>query len=160
MARKRSNTTTSLPTPAPANIANREYHRSSETNDAFDRDIEYPNSSRPFLEPEQANSEENSGVSSRDAYDFVEVSKEVPHSPSPSDIPAACHLDDIQELSNLDQKTRKRGLPRAERKRMLLELQDKLTAERKRKAEEAEKQRAEELEKEYVQVRRKGGEEV
>ena len=158
MSRKRSNTTVSLPTPAPENIATREYYRSSETNDAHDRNIDYPVSRRPS--PEEQEDKNSEGVSSTDINDFVEVSKDRPYSPSPSDIVADCDLEDTVAMANLDRVLREGGAERAKRKKELLWLQEKSRLERREAAEETAKARLAEIDREYDELQSKGRDEV
>ena len=158
MSRKRSNTTVSLPTPAPENIATREYYRSSETNDAHDRNIDYPVSRRPS--PEEQEDKNSEGVSSTDINDFVEVSKDRPYSPSPSDIVTDCDLEDTVAMANLDRVLREGGAERAKRKKELLWLQEKSRLERREAAEEAAKARLAEIDREYDELQSKGRDEV
>lgn len=163
-------TRASLRTPARENIANREYYRASETHDAGaeDVDVEYPADAEESgpqqggvdTDTDAEQEEHGGGVQSREAYDFVEVSKRVRYSPSSSDVVLQSELGDVKEMSELDADMRERGLSRAERKKVLLELQDRLIAAREEAAEEAAKQRADELEREYDEVQRKGREEV
>ena len=158
MSRKRSNTTVSLPTPAPENIATREYYRSSETNDAHDRDIDYPVSRRPS--PEEQEDKNSEGVSSTDINDFVGVSKDRPYSPSPSDIVTDCDLEDTMAMANLDRVLREGGAERAKRKKELLWLQEKSRLERREAAEETAKARLAEIDREYDELQSKGRDEV
>ena len=158
MSRKRSNTTVSLPTPAPENIATREYYRFSETNDAHDREIDYPVPSRPS--PEEQEDKNSEGVSSTDINDFVEVSKDRPYSPSPSDIVRDCDLEDTVAMANLDRVLREGGAERAKRKKELLWLQEKSRLERREAAEEAAKARLAEIDREYDELQSKGRDEV
>ena len=158
MSRKRSNTTVSLPTPAPENIATREYYRSSETNDAHDRDIDYSVSRRPS--PEEQEDKNSEGVNSTDINDFVEVSKNRPCSPSPSDVATDCDLEDTVAMANLDRVLREGGAERAKRKKELLWLQEKSRLERREAAEEAAKARLAEIDREYDELQSKGRDEV
>jgi t-SNARE complex subunit (syntaxin) len=64
----------------------------------------------------------------------------------------------MAEMSNLEQTIR--DLPREQRKELLMALQEKLRADRKRAVEEAKKQKVTELDEEYDEVQRKGREEV
>ncbi|KAF1361685.1 hypothetical protein EJ07DRAFT_175649 [Lizonia empirigonia] len=141
MSRKHTNTNQPLPVPAPENITNREYYRASEPTDAHDTDIEYPRSRTPSPEKRKVSTSESSGVRRQDVYGLVEVSKDMPASPSPSDIVADCDLADTMALSDLNCTTR--DLPRAQRKTLLLNLQEELREERARKAEEDEREREE-----------------
>ena len=156
MPRKRSSTSTSLPTPAPENTATREYYRSSETNDAHDRDTDYPTSRRPS--PEEQRDKNGQDVSSQEVYDFVEVCTNRDCGLSPSNIVLSCDLEDMAEMSNLEQAIR--DLPREQRKELLVALQEKLRADRKKAVEEAEEQKTKGLDEEYDEVQRKGREEV
>ncbi|KAF3041216.1 hypothetical protein E8E11_007754 [Didymella keratinophila] len=178
MSRKRSNNTTinnsppskpTLPIPGPLNIATREYYAPSVTVDTYDADIDYPADAdaddrlTSSTEPQQQNPfNANEVVKSQDMYDFVEITKSplADHSPSASDIVLNSDLLDMAEMSGLDRELRGRGVPALERKRALLELEQRLTAARKRIAEEAERARLEEIDREYEETQRRGREEV
>lgn len=179
MSRKSSNATNSgpwkpsLPTPCALNIATREYYRPSATIDAKDADIDYPVDADDILtsstepnrgaayqqDPFNAN---NEVVKSQDVYDFIEISKEpaAGYSPTSSDINLNSDLLDVAEMSALDRELRARGVPTAERKRALLELEERRIGARRRAAEEAERKRLEEMEKDYEETQRKGRENV
>lgn len=173
MSRKRSNTPNStpskppLPIPGPLNIATREYYRPSATVDTNDADIDYPTGADDKLtstaethiqDPFNA----NDLVKSQDVYDFVEISKEpmAGHSPSASDVVLKCDLLDMAEMGALERELRARGVPAADRKKALLELEERLIGARKKVAEEEEQTRLEEMQGEYEETQRKGREEV
>ena len=179
MRRKHSNTTNStpfkpsLPIPGPLNIATREYYRPSATIDANDANIDYPVNADDILtysaEPhrgdlyqQDALDADNEVVRSEDVYDFVEISKEpaAGYSPTSSDIVVNSDLLDVAEMSALDRELRARGVSAAERKRALLELEERRIGARRRVAEEAERVRLEEMERDYEETQRKGREEV
>jgi hypothetical protein len=157
MSRKRSNTASSLPIPAPENIANREYYRASETNDAHPLghdDIEYPPPDSS-ASPQQPNADTaDASVSGDLVAEYVTVT---PPSPSPSDIVAGCDLEDVKDMVDLEKRTR--HLERRERKIMLFTLQEKLRVDRRRWAEEGKEERREELGREFEETERKGMEE-
>lgn len=159
MSRKPSSPHPTLPTPAPKNIANREYYHTSETTDAHDADVEYPNPS-----PDKQQTAESSNVNSTDVYDFIEVRKTMPPSPSPSDIVLSADLRDTAALSLLERETRE--LPRARRKEMLVALRERLVREREVRTEEEdeeeerEKRAEEERGAEYKQAQLRGRDDV
>lgn len=141
-------------TPAPQNIANREYFSTIEATDAHDTDIDFP-VSLPEAETQQRQQDADNAsrnVRSTDVYDFVEITHERTPSPSPSDIVLGSDLRDLAAMSELERETR--GLERKERKRVLLEMQEVRRAERERVVEE------ERAKREYEEVQRKGREEV
>ncbi|KAF9696600.1 hypothetical protein EKO04_005518 [Ascochyta lentis] len=171
MSRKRTpKTSTTLPTPAPENISNREYYHASETTDTSphsDELMDFPAPSRapsPSKEQQtqqqqqqqqqQDGSGEASNVQSAEHEGFVELSTPRTPSPSPSDIVAGCALQDARALADLERRTR--GLERGERKRRLLGLQE----ERRRVREGERRGEEEEVDAEYDEVQRRGREEV
>lgn len=159
MSRKRSNTDGSLPTPAPENIATREYYHASEAINAHDGDMEYPESRTPAPEKQQGSTGEGRGAPrSRELDGFVEVRTDAPDSPSPSDVVLAGDLADMPALSDLEQATR--DMPGAQRKTLLLKLQEDLRVERAKKAEEDEKERRELVDQEYKEAQMKGRDDV
>lgn len=167
MSRRRSsNTGASLPVPAPENIATREYYHASETNDAHvlgRDDIDYPDSrpNSPAITststgvPGSQSGRTQAASPSRDtatdtADEYVNIVPSPPPSPSPSDIVSRCDLEDTKDMAGLERTTRE--LPRAERKKMLLDLQEKLRADRNRWVEEGRSKTREELDAEYGPV--------
>lgn len=148
MSRKHTTTNKPLPVPAPENLTNRESYRAPEATNAHDTDIEYPSSRSPSPEKRKVSTSESSGIRSQVVYNSFEVPKDMPASPSPSDIVASCDLADTMALSDLERTTR--NLSRAQRKKLLLNLQEQLRQERARKSEEdaREREREEGLENE------------
>ncbi|KAF3010658.1 hypothetical protein E8E13_004950 [Curvularia kusanoi] len=123
----KASSSTSLPKPAPENIATREYY-STIPEDEADFDVECPSpKSAPEETDEQGSSEQG---------DWTELGQDgqpvlkAKHSPSPSEILLQSDLQDQMALGELDREMREKGRTVEERKEKLLALRGELERER------------------------------